>query len=135
MGSKGLRYGGLALYLGIGGVLFCTNPSLEQYQSFATAEAKDYLVEDACTRPLPLIGSSLRDECTDFIQSDRSTPILQGLIARSSDRRNFGLFSLYRTELDLETLMPALPRGLVPSYRLDALGLGNHFLLYSAQAL
>jgi hypothetical protein len=135
MGSKGLRYGGLTLFAGLVGVLFCTNPSQEQYQAFATAEAKDYLVDDACTRSLPFVGDSLRDECIDFIQSDRSTPLIENMIARSSDRRNFGLFSLYSTELDLETLMPALPRGWVPSYRIDALGLGTHFLIYRAQAL
>ncbi len=135
MGSKGLCYGGLTLFVSMIGVLFCTNPSVDTYQAFVTAEAKDYLVDDACPRPLPFIGNSLRDECTDFLRSERSTPVIQGMIARSSDRHNFGVFSLYSTELDMETLMPALPRGLLPSYRIDAIGLGNQFMVYSAQSL
>ena len=135
MGSKGLHYGGLALFTSMAGVLFCTNPPIEKYQAFATAEAKDYLVDDACPRPLPFLGTSLQDECTDFLESNRSNPVIQGMIARSSDRRNFGLFSLYRTRLDMETLMPALPRGLLPVYQIDAIGLGNQFMIYSAQSL
>lgn len=135
MGSKGLRYGGLALFVSMIGVLFCTNPSIDKYQAFAVAEAKDYLVEDACPRPLPFLGNSLQDECSDFLRSERSTPVIERMIARSSDRQNFGLFSLYSTRLELETLMPALPQGLVPSYQIDAIGLGNHFMIYNAESL
>ncbi len=135
MGSKGLRYGGLALFASMIGVLFCTNPSIDKYQVFAIAEAKDYLVDDACPRPLPFLGTSLQDECTDFLKSERSSPMIQAMIARSSDRQNFGLFSLYSTRLEMETLMPALPQGLLPSYQIDAIGLGNQFLIYNAQSL
>ncbi len=135
MGSKGLHYGGLALFVSIIGVLFCTNPSIEKYQAFATAEAKDYLVDDACSHPLPFLGTSLEDECVDFLKSERSNPIVQTMIARSSDRQNFGFFSLYRTHLDMETLLPDLPRGFLPSYQIDAIGLGNQFMVYKAQSL
>ncbi len=135
MSSKGLRYGGLALFVSMVGVLFCTNPSIEKYQAFATAEAKDYLVDDACPRPLPFLGTSLQDECTDFLKSERSNPVIQGMIARSSDRQNFGFFSLYSTRLEMETLMPALPQGLLPRYQIEAIGLGNQFMIYSAQSL
>jgi len=135
MGLKGLRYGSLALFAIVTGVLFCTNPSIENYQAFATAEAKDYLVDDACPRPLPFLGTSLQDECVSFLESERSTPIIQGMIASGSDRQNYGLFSLYSTRLDLEVLLPALPQGLVPSYQIDAIGLGNQFLIYDARSL
>ena len=135
MGSKGFRYGGLMLFVSMVGVLFCTNPSIEKYQAFATAEAKDYLVDDACPRPLPFLGTSLQDECTDFLESERSSPVIQSMIARSSDRQNFGFFSLYSTRLEMETLMPALPQGLLPSYQIDAIGLGNQFMVYNAESL
>ena len=135
MGSKGLRYGGLALLTSMVGVLFCTNPSIEKYQDFATAEAKDYLVDDACFRPLPLLGDSLQDECADFLKSEQSTPLIKGIIAHSSDRQNFGFFSLYSTRLDMEALMPALPQGWLPSYQIDAIGLGNQFMIYNVQSL
>lgn len=125
----------LALSASMAGVLFCTNPSIEKYQAFAIAEAKDYLVDDACPRPIPFLGTSLQDECNDFLQSEQSTPIIRRMIDRSSKRQNFGLFSLYRTRLDMETIMPALPLGLVPSYQLDAIGLGNQFMIYRAQSL
>lgn len=135
MGSKGLRYGGLALFVSMVGVLFCTNPSIEKYQAFAIAEAKDYLVDDACPRPLPFLGTSLQDECTDFLKSDHSTPVIRRMIAHSSDRKNYGFFSLYSTRLDVEALMPALPQGLLPRYQIDAIGLGNQFMIYNAQSL
>ncbi|NJN32584.1 MAG: DUF4359 domain-containing protein [Synechococcales cyanobacterium RM1_1_8] len=135
MASPGFRYGSLALLIGIAGILFKTNPSLDDYQDFATVEAKLYLVEDVCPRPIPFLGQSLRDECEAFLQSERSTPLIGGMLSQGSDRRDLFLFSLYSTQLDLETVMPALPRGLLPRYQIQAIGFCNSFIIYRAESL
>jgi hypothetical protein len=133
MASKSTVYGCSALFIAVGGVLFGTNPPSQRYESFAIWEAKDYLVADACPRKLPLVGDSLRDECVTLIQSDASTPLLRSMIRQGTRRRNFGLFSLYRTQLDIETLVPALPRGWVPVYEIEAIGILNTLTIYRAQ--
>lgn len=133
MASKSTVYGSSALLIAVAGVLFCTNPPGQRYESFAVSEAKDYLVADACPRKLPFLGDSLRDECITLIQSEASTPLLRSMIRQGTQRQNFGLFSLYRTQLDIETLVPALPRGWVPVYEIEAIGVLNTLTIYRAQ--
>lgn len=122
-----------ALLVAIAGVLFWTNPKTTTYEAFAVAEAKEFLATDACDRPLPLVGNSLKEECVQFVQSDASTPLFLEMIRQGTQRQNWGLWSLYRTRLDVKRIMPALPQGLIPVYEVKSIGILNTVIVYQVE--
>ncbi len=123
------------LLLGAALGLTLTNPSQSDYEAFALAEARSYLKSQACSEELPLVGKSLEDECRRFLDSDAAEPQLRTIIANGTDRQNFFLFSLYRTELSLSEVFPMVPSGLVPSYEVRSMGVLRSLHLYKAEAL
>jgi hypothetical protein len=123
------------LMLGAALGLALTNPSQSDYETFALEEARSYLKNQACSEELPLVGKSLEDECRRFLDSDAAQPQLRAIIANGTDRQNFFLFSLYRTELSLSEVFPMIPSGLVPSYEVRSMGVLRSLHLYKAEAL
>lgn len=115
--------------------LTATNPTSEDYETFAVEQAKDYLKTEVCPEKLPLIGNALEEECQTFLDSEAAQPQLRAVIASGTDRQNFVLFSLYRTELAIDTLFPFIPRGLVPAYEIKSVGLARSLHLYGADSL
>ncbi len=127
--------GASLLGLGAAAALGVTNPGEAQYEDFAVAQARDYLKAEVCPEPLPLVGTSLADECIQFLGSEAAQPQLQGLISNNTERQNFLLFSLYKTDLAIESLLPFIPSGLVPSYEVKAVGVLKTFYIYSAEKI
>ena len=101
------------------GLMAVTNPHQADYEEFATQELMLYAEENLCDQaPLGLSG-----QCQGFLYSNRSQ--IRRLITQGTRRRNYGLFSLYQTDLSISSLVPA--------YRVEAIGILDHFLIYKVK--
>lgn len=122
--------GALAVVALAGLGLMATNPNEEEFERFASERVTEAALQEIChEQGLPLLARLVVRDCPRLIESQRG---LLGKLARAaSQRRNFGLFSLYRTDLGGQRLLPdwALPR-----YRaLTLAGAGRFVILRSSQ--
>lgn len=117
---------GVALLLA-GAALVVTNPDEQDFESFAGATLARYASKELCgSGGLPLIARLVLQNCADLVQAQQQA---LGRLALAETRRyNAGLFSLYRTELGGQTLMPGLR---IPRYRsLTLAGAGQLVVLH-----
>jgi len=82
-----------------------------------------YLKTDTCQRAYQLAGGVpgvlAETGCRWAVEIGR--PGLQAAIARTTQRQNYGLFSIYRTQIG--------PEETWPNYRRTTLGIANRFML------
>ncbi|HEY9752010.1 MAG TPA: DUF4359 domain-containing protein [Coleofasciculaceae cyanobacterium] len=111
----------IALVVGLLGMgwLAVANPNQADYEDFATQELMLYAQENLCNHA-PL---GLSTQCQGFLHSNQAQ--IRRLIRNGTRRRNYGLFSLYQTDLSISSLVPA--------YRVEAIGILNHFLIYKVK--
>ncbi len=122
---------GGACLAGSGVALAMTNPSQADYNAFAVKHLSEYLKTEVCTLKLPIIGAALQPECEKLV--DTNQPQLKEIIAANTRRKDYLFFSLYRTELSPQQILPFLPSNLLPSYEAEAIGIFNTFHLYRAR--
>jgi hypothetical protein len=130
MGQRKL-IGGAILGL-LGGLAWVTNPGPEAQAGFAQGLASRYLQEDLCNQDLPIVGRRFAADCQRLAGSAEVQAELKTLLAENTDRHNFGLFSLYDTDLSLQSLVPGLPKALIPPYQVRVIGLFGQFVVYQA---
>ena len=111
--------GGLAL-IGVAAVLAITNPSQATYEEFATQAAIDYLGQEVCVKAPLAFG--LQDQCQSALTSNQRQ--IRQMIAKGTQRQNFGFFSLYKTDLAVTSFLP--------SYHVEAVGVFQRFIIYKA---
>ncbi len=116
----------LALGAGVTGVaLAFTNPGLEEFESFAGDQLAELAVEEVCAHRLPMTLKLVIQNCPELIRSQHK--VLGELARRNTRRQNFGLFSLYRTQIGGPTVLPFLE---IPLYRvLTVAGAGRFRIL------
>ena len=113
----------LATAAGLG--LLLTNPDESEFEPFAADQLVTVAVEELCgDNNLPLLARLVVHDCPRLIQSQRA--LLGKLALSGSQRRNFGLFSLYRTDLGGQSI---LPNWSIPRYRALTLAVAGRFLL------
>lgn len=132
MGTKAFTTIGGVL-LGGAVVLGVTNPSMNDYAGFATERALTYLEQDACTKKLPLIGNSFQDECVRTVKTPDFRENVYQLMLENTDRQNYGLFSLYKTDLSVQSIIPFLPNQVLPRYQAESIGILKLFRTYKTQ--
>jgi len=113
--------GGVAL-LGLGAAMTLTNPSQDTYEEYAIEKLTAYLKDEACTQAPKAFESFLRRQCTVLV--DTARPQLQQIISKATERHNFVLFSVYRTDLEISPLLPA--------YHFETVGVFRKFYIYQA---
>lgn len=104
--------GGLAIALGV------TNPGIKSYRAFAIESLTDYTKSNLCLDQA--LGKFLQQQCAELV--DAATPQMGQLIDGATERQNYLLFSIYKTNLEVSPL--------VPSFRFESIGLFNTFYLY-----
>jgi len=109
--------GGLATAMAI------ANPDNSTYEEYAVEQLTTYLKDDVCSQVPKAFETLVKDSCASLIDSNR--PQIQEIIARSTQRQNFILFSIYRTNLSISSV--------VPLYRFQTIGLMQNFYTYSAE--
>lgn len=125
--------GGGVLLVGTVGILGATNPSAEQYADFVGQKAVTYLETDVCTQKLPIVGNSFQDECVKTVQSPETLAKVRSLMLANTERKNYILFSLYKTDLSIQDVFPLLPGNLLPKYQAESLGILTLFHTFTAK--
>lgn len=100
-----------------------SNPSEASYQQYAVTELSSYLKSNVCKKSLGILDKLINNQCGKFV--DTASPQIRDIIAASTERHDFIIFSVYRTELKVSDW--------VPSYKFETVGAFDKFYTYSAQ--
>jgi len=110
--------------LGLAGVMAVTNPDEAAFGEFALEQVK--------TQGCKEVPQFIRQQCPQFVQDNQAQ--VKKLIAQSTERQNYGLFSLYRTNLSTRSIVPDLPVFLdLPAFQLETVGMMGRFYIYQAE--
>lgn len=122
-----LLLGGLGLgVLGLAGVMAVTNPDETAFGDFALEQVK--------TQGCKEVPQLIRQQCPQFVQENQAQ--VKKLIAQNTERQNYGLFSLYRTNLSTRSIVPDLPAFLdLPAFQLETVGMMGKFYIYQAEEI
>lgn len=132
LGAVGIRsLFGLAFAAALGLGLVATNPDEEEFERFAADQITHAAEQELCHEGgLPMLARLIVHDCPRLIAAQHN--LLGRLVLAATRRRNFGLLSLYRTDLGGQQLLPdwSIPR--YSSITLAAAG--RFFILRSNQA-
>jgi len=120
---KIITYVGAAALAGLGVAMALTNPSQRNYEEFAVQKLTEYLKKDVCTKAPKVFDDFLQRNCSVLVDSSR--PKMQQIIAETTQKQNFIFFSVYRTELFINPV--------IPSYHFETIGAFQNFYVYSAK--
>ncbi|NJN91083.1 MAG: DUF4359 domain-containing protein [Leptolyngbyaceae cyanobacterium SL_5_14] len=123
---KGITIGasvvGLVL-VGVGTAMALTNPEQSAYDDYATDELTRYLEENACSKAPSFLGNTLQTQCVELLQDNQDE--IKELISESTQRQNFLILSVYKTNLSVSSLLPA--------YEFETVGVFRDFYTYKAR--
>ncbi|MDY6940491.1 MAG: DUF4359 domain-containing protein [Cyanobacteriota bacterium] len=105
--------------VGVGAALALTNPNQSDYEKYAAKQLNLHFNDSVCQE-----ASFLQDQCTSLLKTGNAG--VQKLVAETTQRKNFGVFSIYETEIS--TSLP-----LVPSYRMQTFGVFKTFHTYNSE--
>jgi hypothetical protein len=113
--------GGAAL-VALGASMALTNPGQDTYEQYAVEQLATYLKNEGCTQAPPVLGDILQNQCKSLVDTGR--PQLQQIISQTTQRQNFLLFSIYRTNLNIGPFLPV--------YQFETVGIFQNFYIYQA---
>lgn len=100
-----------------------TNPSQAEYEEYAMQRLTKYLKSDVCKKTPKMLESLIKLDCDKVV--DSASPQVRELVARTTERQDFLIFSIYRTDLKLNSWLP--------SYTFESVGAFESFYTYSAE--
>lgn len=100
-----------------------SNPTQDKYEEYAVDRLTQYLKSDVCKKTSKLIENLLNSSCNKIV--DSTNPQIRDLVSKTTERQDFLLFSVYRTDLTLGTWLPG--------YKFETVGAFNNFYTYSAE--
>ena len=100
-----------------------TNPGETEYQAYATQRLTEYAKANVCKKTPSFIEKLINSNCENVLES--ANPQMRDLIASSTQRHDFIIFSLYRTEFKLNSWLP--------SYKFETVGALDNFYTYKAE--
>jgi Domain of unknown function (DUF4359) len=98
-----------------------TNPDPGAYEVYAIEQIGN-LAKDQCTQAPAGLGILIQGPCRAAVEAYK--PQLRPLLATTTTRQNFILFSIYRSDISI----PAANF----NAKVESIGIGNHFLIYKA---
>ncbi|WP_044499969.1 DUF4359 domain-containing protein [Nostoc sp. PCC 7107] len=107
----------------VGVAMSKTNPTSDEYEEYAVHRLTQYLKSDVCKKTSKLIESLLNSSCDKLV--DSTNPQMRELLVKTTERQNFFLFSVYRTDLTLGVWLPG--------YKFETVGAFHNFYTYSAE--
>jgi hypothetical protein len=114
--------GVLGLFL-LGVVMTKTNPAQPAYEQYAVSELTNYIKGSVCKKTPDILEKIVNLKCDKLV--DTANPQIRDVIAATTDRQDFIVFSIYRTELKLNDW--------IPSYKFETVGAFNNFYTYNAE--
>ncbi|MEH2375245.1 DUF4359 domain-containing protein [Nostoc sp.] len=119
-----IAYTGAAAGLAALGVTMAkTNPSHVEYEEYAVQRLTKYLKTDVCKKSTNFIENLIHFNCDKLV--DSANPQIQEIIARTTERQNYIIFSIYRTDLKINSW--------IPSYKFETVGALDQFYTYTAE--
>ncbi|MBD2666532.1 hypothetical protein B6N60_00156 [Richelia sinica FACHB-800] len=106
----------------LGVVMAQTNPEQTKYEDYALQRLNKFLTTDVCKGTQGLIENLLNLKCDKLVAS--ANPQMRLVIADTTERENYLLFSVYRTEIKVSSWLPG--------YKLETVGAFNQFYTYNA---
>jgi Domain of unknown function (DUF4359) len=104
---------------GLGGAMALTNPDRSAYENYAVDRISDF-AKDQCDRAPAGLGVLLQAPCRAAIEVYK--PQLRPLLAASTSRQNWLLFSIYRSDISI----PAANL----NARVESIGIFDRFFTY-----
>ena len=129
MGIRSLL--GLAVAAAVSLGLVATNPGEEEFERFAADQITHAAEQELCHEGgLPMLARLIVRDCPRLIAAQHD--LFGRLALAATRRRNFGLLSLYRTDLGGQQLLPDWS---IPRYNAITLAAaGRFFILRSNEA-
>jgi hypothetical protein len=119
-----IAYTGAAAGLAALGVTMAkTNPSQVAYEEYAVQRLGGYLKTDVCKKTTNIIENLIHFNCEKLV--DEANPQMQEIITRTTETQNYLIFSVYRTNLKLNSW--------IPSYKFETVGAFDQFYTYTAE--
>ncbi|NJL10204.1 MAG: DUF4359 domain-containing protein [Calothrix sp. SM1_7_51] len=97
-----------------------TNPSQAEYEEYATHTLSQYLKSNVCTKTANMLNSLINFNCSKVV--DSAKPQMEGIISHTTQRHDFIVFSVYRTNLQVNSWLP--------SYQFETIGAFDEFYTY-----
>ncbi|MBU7586088.1 MAG: DUF4359 domain-containing protein [Nostoc sp. TH1S01] len=107
----------------VGVAMSKTNPTSKEYEDYAVNQLTQYLKNDVCKKTSKLIENLLNSRCDKLV--DSTNPQMRELLEKTTERQDFLLFSVYRTDLTLGAWLPG--------YKFETVGAFHNFYTYSAE--
>jgi len=104
----------------LGVTMALTNPGQDTYEKFAVEQLTIYLKTEGCTQVPVILGDSLQRQCKTLV--DKNRPQIEQLVSKTTQRQNFIVFSIYRTNLEVGSFLPV--------YRFETLGVFQKLYIY-----
>jgi hypothetical protein len=121
----------IAVSIGLGVVMVAMNPNSDRYADYAVAQIKDSQ-NSICPDDVPILGTSIEKECKSLINNNSDG--IKQVILQTTEQQNLLLFSIYKTDLSVNKLVPNLPSFVGPGYRFETIGVFGHFVTYQAES-
>ncbi|AUB40205.1 Protein of unknown function DUF4359 [Nostoc flagelliforme CCNUN1] len=118
-----IAYTGAAGLAALGVAMAKTNPSQVEYEEYAVQRLTEYLKTDVCKKTTNLIENLIRFNCDKLV--DSANPQIQEILVRTTERQNYIIFSIYRTNLKINSW--------IPSYKFETVGAFDQFYTYTAE--
>jgi hypothetical protein len=121
-----------AVLAGIGIAMAVTNPNQTAYQTYAARQLTQYLQEKECVK----LNASYQDLCK-LLDRNEGQALLRRVVADNTQRQNYGLFSIYKTNFSTAKLLPSFLSSFVTlpqiTYETETAGLFGQFQTYKAE--
>lgn len=100
-----------------------TNPHQPEYEEYAVQKLSKYLKTDVCQKTPKLLENLIKVNCHNLVDSSNSQ--IREIIAVTTKRQNYIFFSVYSTDLKINSW--------IPSYRFETVGAFANFYTYSSE--
>ncbi len=121
---------GLLAAVAVGFGLVSTNPGRSQFEDFAGEQLSEAIIREICLQGhLSTLLRLVLPNCVAMVRQQQ--PLLGQLAWAQTRRLNFGLFSLFFTDLGGQELLPNLR---LPSYRATSFGAAGRIVLLTSSS-
>ncbi|MDP5015841.1 MAG: DUF4359 domain-containing protein [Dolichospermum sp.] len=107
----------------LGAIMAKTNPKQPEYEQYAIQKLTTYLEADVCKKTPSFLEKLIKVNCQELLKS--ATPHIKELITTTTNRQDYMIFSIYRTEIKLDSW--------IPGYKFETVGALNQFYTYNAE--
>jgi Domain of unknown function (DUF4359) len=99
-----------------------TNPEQAKYEEYAVQRLTAYLKTDVCQKTPNFLQNIIQFNCNKLV--DSANPQIRDIIAATTARQNYVIFSVYRTEIKIDNLLP--------NYKFETVAAFDNFYTYKA---